>query len=314
MSDARVHHTVHEATAAAPAGVLYGLIADATQWPLFFQPCVHVEQLDFDGTRERLRMWATANGKIKSWVTSRRLDVERMRVEFTQDVPAAPTDSMSGVWTVESLGDRSRVTLEHTFTVPGDDPADVAWVKEAIRANSRAQLRQLTAPWAQLGELVLSFEDTVRINAPAELIFDFLYRAADWPGALPHVRELELTEEQPGVQVMRMGSLSIDGSAHSTESVRICFPAAGRIVYKQTETSPLLAAHTGEWSVEPDESGVDVTARHQVLLRAEAIEQVLGEGTDTAAAGRHVRDALGQAGLSVLRHAAQHAAGAVRVL
>lgn len=317
MPDARVHRSVSEVTASAPADVLYGLIADPTQWPLFFPHFVHVEQLDFDGTQERLRVWAIAGDRVTSWVSRRRLDVGRRRVEFRHDHPAAPAQSMSGVWTVQPLGDRSKVTFDCTFTVAGDAPADAAWLEQAVRVNSRAQLdalAELAERWTRLDDLVLSFEDTVRIKGPAELIFDFLYRARDWPGELPHVQTLEVVEDVPGVQVMSMGSLSTDGSAHSTESVRICFPGAGRIVYKQTRTSPLLVAHTGEWSVDPDESGVDVTARHSVLLREEGIESVLGAGTSREAAGRHVREALGQAGLLVLQHAVQHAVSSVRVL
>lgn len=316
MPDARVHRAVSEVTASAPAGVLYGLIADATQWPLFFPPCVHVEQLDFDGTRERLRMWAVTGDRVTSWVSSRHLDVGRRRVEFTQDLPADPIRTMSGVWTVEPLGDGSdgsKVTLEHTFTVDGDASVDVASVQRVVRAPLD-RLAWLAERWTRLDDLALSFEDTVRIKGPAELIFDFLYRAADWPGELPHVRTLEVAEDAPGVQVMSMGSMSGDGRAHSTESVRICFPSAGRIVYKQTRTSPLLAAHTGEWSVEPDESGVNVRARHNVLLSEDGVRQVLGEGTALAVAGRQVRDELGWAGRLVLQHAAQHAVGAVRVL
>jgi aromatase len=313
-----VHRTVHEVTAAAPAGVLYGLIADATRWPLLFPPCVHVEQLDFDGTRERLRMWATAGETVKSWVSSRSLDVERLRVEFTMDLPAAPAETMGGVWTVEPLGEHAaRVTLEHAFTVDGDVPGDVAWLERATLANSRGQLdrlAELAEDWARLDDLVWSFEDTVRVDAPAEAVFDFLYRARDWPAQLPHVNRLELVEDEPGVQVMSMGSLSLDGSAHRTESVRICFPGAQRIVYKQTRTTPLMASHTGEWSVEPDGSGVNLIARHHLLLREENIERVLGEGTDAVAAGRHLREAIGQASLSVLRHAAQYAMGTVRAL
>jgi aromatase len=318
MSDARVHRTVHEVIAAAPAGVMYGLIADATRWPLFFQPCVHVEQLDFDGKRERLRMWVTAGETVKSWVSSRHLDVERLRVEFTHDLPAAPTRSMSGVWTVVPLGEyAAKVTLEHSFTVVRDVPADVAWVEQVTRDNSRAQLdrlAELAERWTRLDDLVWSFEDTVRVDAPGEPVFDFLYRARDWPAGLPHVNRVDLVEDEPGVQLMSMGSLSVDGGAHSTESVRICFPGTQRICYKQTRTSPLLTAHTGEWSIEPDESGVNLTARHSVLLCEENMESVLGEGTDAVAAGRHVREAMGQAGLSVLRHAAQYAIDSIRVL
>ncbi|MEU5384422.1 aromatase/cyclase [Kitasatospora cineracea] len=318
MADARVHHMIHEVVAAAPAGVVYGLIADATRWPLFFPPCVHVEQLDFDGTRERLRMWVTAGEEIKSWVSSRYLDVERLQVEFTMDLPAAPAESMVGIWAVEPLGDSScRVTLEHAFTVAGDDPAAAAWVEAATVANSSSQLDRLAdiaERWARLDDLVWSFEDVVHVNAPAELVFDFLYRVENWPAGLPHVNRIDLAEDAPGVQRVSMGSLSLDGGAHSTESVRICFPGAQRIVYKQTHTSPLMAAHSGEWSIEPDESGVNLISRHDVLLREEAIEQVLGRGADALDAGRHLGEALGQASLTVLRHATQYALDSVRVL
>ncbi|MFF7394315.1 aromatase/cyclase [Streptomyces scabiei] len=317
MPEPRVHRAVSDVTASAPAGVLYGLIADATQWPLFFPPCVHVEQLDFDGSRERLRLWAVAGEKVSSWVSSRHLDVSALRVEFTQDLPEAPLTSMSGLWTVQPLGDGCRVTLEHSFTVADDTPADVAWVHEVTAANSRAQLDRLAfmaEHWRRLDDLTLSFEDTVHVRAPAELIFDFLYRARSWPAELPHVRTLEVREKAPGVQVMSMGSLTVDGTAHETESVRICFPGAGRIVYKQTRTSPLLAAHTGEWLLEPDESGVHLTARHNILLDERAVPAVLGPDTDTAQAARHVRERIGQAGLLVLQYATQHAADAVRVL
>jgi len=317
MTDTRVHRAVCEVTASAPAGVLYGLLADATQWPLFFQPCLHVEQLDFDGTHERLRMWASAGENIASWVSSRRLDVGRHRVEFCQDVTAAPVQSMRGVWTVKPLGDRCHVTLEHEFTVAGDDPADVARLKQITHTNSRAQLDRLAwlaERWARLDDLVLSFEDTLRLKGPAELVFDFLYRAADWPGQLPHVHTTQLVEDAPGVQVMTMGSTTSDGTVHRTESVRMSFPGAGRLVFKQTRTAALLAAHTGEWTVDPDESGVQVTARHTVLLREEAIEQVLGPGASVADARRHLREELGGACLAVLHHAARHATGAVRVL
>ncbi|WP_243762518.1 aromatase/cyclase [Streptomyces sp. Tu 3180] len=304
-------------TASAPAGVLYGLIADASQWPLFFQPCLHVEQLDFDGTHERLRMWAAAGEEIASWVSRRRLDVGRHRVEFHQDVTAAPVESMRGTWSVTPLGDSCRVTLEHAFTVTGDDPAAAARLERITHANSRAQLDRLAwlaERWARLDDLVLSFEDTVRLKAPAELVFDFLYRAADWPGRLPHVHGVRLTEDTLGVQVMAMDSTTGDGSAHRTESVRMCFPGAGRIVYKQTRTAPLLAAHTGEWCVDPDASGLDVTARHTVLLREDALERVLGPGATVEQARRHLREELGRASRTVLEHAAHHAAGAVRVL
>lgn len=317
MSRTREHRVVSEVTAAAPAGVLYGLIADATRWPLFVQPCLHVEQLDFDGTHERLRLWAMAGDRITSWVTHRDLDVGRRRVEFRQELTTAPVESMSGVWTVRPLGDRCQVTLEHTFTVNDDAPAHVAWVEQVTRANSMAQLERLAwlgERWAGLDDLVLSFENSVRFKGPAEVAFDFLYRAEDWPVRLPHVSGLEVSESAPGVQRMTMDSITADGATHRTESVRICFPSAGRLVYKQTRTAGLMTAHTGEWSVVPDENGVTLSARHDVLLRQDTLADVLGPGATLDDAAQHVRDELGRASLLVLTHAERFAARAVRVL
>ncbi|MEU0370875.1 aromatase/cyclase [Streptomyces sp. NPDC006283] len=318
MSAERVHATTHEVNVAAPAGVVYGLISDAVQWPLFFPPNVHVERLEFDGAGERLRMWATANGQVKSWTSRRVLDPEQRRVEFRQELPATPVKSMGGTWIVESLGaNRSKLTLLHDFTVADDAPDDVAWVERATDTNSRAELanlQQLAERWSQLDDLVLSFEDSVRVNGPAELVYDFLYRVGDWPELVPHVSRLDLTEDQPGVQIMAMDTVTSDGSTHTTESVRICFPHAGRIVYKQTATPLLMSAHTGEWSVVPDETGVTVTSQHSVVLRPENIESVLGADADVQTARRYVREALGRNSSATLNLAKKHAESAVRVL
>ncbi|MGW7413489.1 aromatase/cyclase [Streptomyces sp. NPDC054863] len=318
MSADRVHRTTHEVTVAAPAGVVYGLIGDAVRWPLFFPPNVHVEQLEFDGTTERLRMWVTANGQVKSWSSRRTLDVARHRVDFRQEVAAAPVQDMGGAWIVESRGPASsRLTLHHDFTVADDNAADVAWVERATDTNSRAELanlKQLAERWQDLDDLVISFEDSVRVNGPAELVYDFLYRVGDWPELLPHVSRLDLTEDEPGVQVMSMDTVTADGSSHTTESVRVCFPHAGRIVYKQTATPLLMSAHTGEWSVVPDATGVTVVSQHSVVLRPENIKQVLGENADVAQARRYVREALGRNSSATLALAKKHAESAVRVL
>ncbi|WP_328666202.1 aromatase/cyclase [Streptomyces sp. NBC_00322] len=318
MSDTRVHRTSHRVEVAAPAGVLYGLIADTVRWPLFFPPSIHVEQLEFDGTHERLRIWATANGRVTSWASVRSLDPELRRVDFRQQVPASSVESMGGTWIVEARGgDRSQLTLLHDFVVPGDAADQVAWVQRATDTNSRAQLdslKDMAEKWTRLDDLVLLFEDSVRVKGPAELVYDFLYRAGDWPELAPHVRRVELTEQAPGVQVMSMDASGADGAIHTTESVRICFPHAGRIVYKQTAPPALMAAHTGEWSVEPDATGVTVTAQHQVVLNEADIERVLGEGAGPAAARRRVREDLGRAGTLMLALAKQHAESAVRVL
>lgn len=318
VSGERVHRTTHSVEVAAPAGVVYGMISNAVQWPLFFPPNVHVERLEFDGRDERLRMWAVANGQVRSWLSRRVQDPEARRIDFRQQHPQAPVESMNGSWTVqERPGGTSLLTLLHDFTVIDDRPEDVSWTQRAVDTNSTAelaQLKRLAERWTRLDELVLSFEDAVRVKGPAELVYDFLYRVGDWPELVPHVARLDLTEDAPGVQVMAMDTRTADGATHTTESVRICFPHAGRIVYKQTRTPALMEAHTGEWSVLPDESGVTVISQHNVVLREEAVERVLGEGADLAQARRYVREALGRNSTATLNLAKRHAESAIRVL
>ncbi|MFB7054690.1 aromatase/cyclase [Streptomyces vinaceus] len=318
MSVQQVHRTSYSVDVNAPAGVVYGLIADTTQWPLYFPSSIHVERLDFDGSQDRFHMWVTANGSVRSWLSRRTLDATRLRIDFRQEVPAAPVVSMGGSWIVEPRGTgRSRLVLLHDFAVAGDRPADVDWTKEATDTNSRAQLatlKEAAEGWNRLDGLLLSFEDSVRITGPADLAYQFLYEAADWTDRVPHVSRVAVTEEAPGVQLLSMDTVTADGSAHTTESVRVCFPAAGRIVYKQTATPALMAAHTGEWSLIPDESGVTAVSQHSVLLREEAIERVLGPGTGPAEARTYVREALGRNSTATLTLAKRHAETAIRML
>lgn len=318
MAVERVHRTQYAVDVAAPAGVVYGLIADTTQWPLFVPASIHVERLDFDGSQDRFHMWVLANGQVRSWLSHRTLDAARRRIEFRQETPAEPVSSMGGGWTVEPLGpDRCRLNLEHDFTVAGNRLEDVAWVRRATDTNSRAELerlRETAERWNRLDDLLLTFEDSVRINGPAELVYDFLYRIADWPDLMPHVARTDVAEPRPGVQLTGVDILSADGATHTMEAVRVCFPHSGRILWKHTRPSPLADAHTGEWSVIPDEQGVQVIARHSVLLREEGIEEVLGAGADLARARAHVRETASRFSLATLEFAGQHAGTAVRTL
>ncbi|MFD7259940.1 aromatase/cyclase [Streptomyces sp. NPDC059874] len=306
----RLHHTSHTIEVAAPAGVVYGLIADAAKWPLYFPPNVHVERLAFDGVHEHLAVWATANGRATSWTSRRRLDAAARRIEFRQEVPAAPLSAMTGTWAVESLGaERSRLTLLHEFSVAGDRAEDVAWVNRATDTNSRAELgniARLGERWGRLDALVMSFEDTVHVAAPPDAVYTFLEKVADWPKLLPHVSRLEVTEEGP-VQVMSMDTLTADGASHTTDSVRVCFPEARRIVYKQTRTPALMEAHTGSWTVTADAHGTTATAQHSVVLREDAITAVLGEDADLRSARAYLRTALGRNSTATLTFAKRYA-------
>jgi aromatase len=318
MSVQQVHRTSYGVDVNAPAGVVYGLLADTTQWPLFLSPSVHVERLDFDGFQDRFHMWVTANGSVKSWLSHRTLDAPGLRIDFRQEVPAAPVVTMGGSWIVEPRGPhRSQLTLLHDFAVAGDRRADIDWTREVTDSNSRAELAQLKSAaerWNRLDGLLLSFEDSVRINGPADLAYQFLYAVGDWPQHLAHVARAVVTENEPGVQLLTTDTVAPDGAVHTTESLRVCFPHAGRIVYKQTAPPALLAAHTGEWSLIPDERGVTAVSQHSVVLREEAVESVLGPGADLAGARAYVREALGRNSTATLACAKQYAETAIRTL
>ncbi|ATZ29818.1 Polyketide cyclase / dehydrase and lipid transport (plasmid) [Streptomyces lavendulae subsp. lavendulae] len=318
MSVERVHRMSHAVDAAAPAGVLYNVVADTAPWPLFLPDTVHVERLDSTGTTDRFSQWADTDGRPRPTLWRRTLDAHRRRIDFRRERPADPVTTQGGSWSVEELAPGwSRLTLEQDITVAGNRSADVERVLASARDGARSVLGRLGAVaerWRRLDGLLLSFEDSVRIPGPGEPVHEFLYRVGSWPGRVAHVVGAEVTEVSAGVQRTSMVNLADDGSAYTTEEVRVCFPAAGRIVFKRTRPHPLLAAHAGEWSVEPDATGVTVVCRHDVLLDAGAVERMLGPGADPARAGRHVREVLGRESRATLEPAQQYARESVRSL
>lgn len=340
MSGERVHRLRHTVEVAAPAGAVFALLADTARRPLYSPHVLHVEQLDFDGVRERLRVWESAGGRIRSSLLVRVQHPHERRIEFVRRGHGTPVESMSGEWTVEEgAGGRSVVTVRHEFTVAGDRDDEAAGEGLVTGYQARAELeslRRTAESRAGVDDLVLSFEESVRVNGPGELLYDFLYRAADWPGLLPHMPRLRLTESSPGVQILDYDVRLPDGAAGTEGSVRLCFPHAGRIVFKQTLPSAPVAAHAGEWSVLPDEYGVRVIAQHTVLLDEGAVRAALSAPGKPAARGqlaasgkplsgpaspsvlelarRRVRQAIGRRSLAILELAGQHAESSVRTL
>jgi aromatase len=258
-------------------------------------------------------VWDVRADHVRSSVTRRVLRPRTRSIEFEQDdafLPGAPT---SGAWSVRPEGDgRSLVTLRH------DRPAGPGESPDALEADVRAQLamvRETAEQWERLDELLLSFEDSVHVEGPSELVYDFLYRIEDWVELIPHVEWAGVTEDQPGVQVAALDTCATEtGETVTTEAVRLCFPHAGRIVYKETVTPELIAAHSGEWYLVPEDSGVRVVSAHHVRLREEAVEAVLGEGALLVDARRQVREWLGRASTEALGLAKWHAESAVRRL
>ncbi|GHE15673.1 SRPBCC family protein [Streptomyces alanosinicus] len=313
MSSQRVHSAQHTVSVAAPAGVVYGLLADAPRWPVLLPSYVHVERIDFDGTEEDLRLWDLRYGHVRSCLSHRVLRARERRVEFEQRDALLPEGPTTGTWSVEPDGEHQcLLTLRQERPAgPGESPA-------SLQTDVRAELEALRAAaerWDRMDELLLSFEDSVYVAGSSELVYDFLYRIEDWAELVPHVEWSEVTEDQPGVQMTVLHTCATEtGETTVSEAVRLCFPAAGRIVHKETVTPDLVAAHCGEWYLEPDATGVRVVSAHTVMLRERAVEAALGGGALLVDARRYVREWLGRMSTEVLSLVRWRAESAVRRL
>jgi aromatase len=184
-------------------------------------------------------------------------------------------------------------------------------VARATDRNSEHELANLKAIAENLSraeELTIVFDDTVEIEAARPDVYDFLYRAQDWPVRLPHVSRLDLVEDTPGVQLMEMDTTTADGSVHTTRSVRVCF-ANTTIVYKQLRLPALMTVHNGRWTLEDTPAGVRATSTHTVVIKEDAVTAVLGEQATVQDAKRFVRKALGTNSTATLMRAKEYAEG-----
>jgi aromatase len=306
--------TEHSIAVDAPADDIYRVLSDVSQWPTIFPPTIHAEQAEsITEHEERIRIWATANGEMRSWTSRRVLDPAARRIDFRVEVVKDPIASMGGTWIVEPSGGGALVRLLHDFRAVDDDPERLAWVQKAVDTNSTSELAALketleTTVGARR-EQTFSFADSVTIDGAAEDVFEFIDRADLWTQRLPHVARVLLTEDEPGVQVLEMDTRAPDGSTHTTKSVRICFPRQ-RIVYKQIALPALMSLHAGEWRLEPDPArpgSVLATSHHTVRIARERIADVLGADADLAKARTLVRETLGANSKITLQHAKQFA-------
>ncbi|MGW4125908.1 aromatase/cyclase [Nocardia sp. NPDC004711] len=300
----------HNIAIAAPPSEVYRLLAEVENWPRLFPPSVYVTRLEHDGNEERIQIWATANGEAKNWISRRILDPEALRITFWQEVSAPPVAQMNGTWIIEPQGEHTHLRLLHSYWAIDDDPAGLDWIEKAVDENSRAELPGLKAAVESAvgtSDLTLAFVDSVRIAGAASDVYDFVNEADRWTERLPHVAAVELTETTPGVQVLRMDTLTKDGSRHTTESVRVCFPR-DRIVYKQTTLPALMDLHTGHWEFQQNPDGTTTaSSQHTVILRADRISEILGPDAGVPEARTFVREALGANSRATLDHAKNYA-------
>ncbi|WP_040797404.1 aromatase/cyclase [Nocardia higoensis] len=310
MTTQTTREVEHAITVAAPPSEVYRLLAEVENWPRLFPPSVYVTRLEFEGNEERIQIWATANGEVKTWISRRVLDPEALRITFWQEVSAPPVAHMSGTWIIEPHGEGTHLRLLHSYSAIDDDPEGLAWIEKAVDDNSKAELPGLEAAVesaVRTTELTLSFVDSVEIDGAADDVYDFVDQADRWSERLPHVAAVELTETTPGVQTLRLETRTKDGSTHTTESVRVCFPRR-RIAYKQTTLPALLDLHTGYWEFEENAEGVTTaSSQHTVIIKAERITEILGPDAGVPEARAFLREALGGNSRATLNHAKNHA-------
>jgi aromatase len=299
-------HLEHSIAVSAAPSAAFRVIADAVNWPLVFLPTIHLERDDLGGGEERIHVWALANDEVKAWTSIRNLDPERLTVQFRQEKSSPPIGAMSGEWIVEAQGDGgSLVRLLHDFSAIDDDPAALQWIADATDRNSQTELATLKAAAEQADErdsLIVQWDDSVPSTGAAADAYEFVWNAREWPSRLPHVSKMTLEEPEPNVQVMEMDTVTKDGSAHTTRSIRVGFPGR-KIVYKQTTPPTLLSVHTGHFLIEDAPEGFLLTSRHAAMIKPEAIAGVLGAEATLQDAREYIESALTANSRVTMEHA-----------
>lgn len=295
---------------------MYRLIAEVENWPRIFPPTIHVDHVERGEKEERIRIWAIANGEPKNWTSQRTLDAAALRIGFRQEISTPPVAAMGGTWVIEPLSAaESRVRLLHDYRAVDDDPKNMEWIDNAVDRNSRSELAALKdnveLAAAQSQELLLSFEDSVRINGSAKDAYDFINEAHLWAERLPHVATVRLDEDTPGLQTLEMDTRAKDGSTHTTKSIRVTFPHH-KVAYKQITLPALMSLHTGYWTfVEREEAdGTVVTtasSQHTVVIKPENIVRILGPEAGVPEARDYVQGALSTNSLATLGHTKDYA-------
>jgi aromatase len=312
-----VHSTVHSATVPGDAASIYRWLEDVTRWPDLFGPTVHAVRIEGDDSAELIRLWALANGEVRTWESRRDLDPGRRRIVFRQAAPKSPLASMSGSWTVrEQEQGHCEVVLTHEYSFSDPTSPLIDFVDRAVEGNSVAELGALARVFAEENRYDestgISFTDTVELDAPARSVYDFIDRADLWPARLPHVTDATL-KTHGDIQELSMVTRSRDGGSHPTASVRIAFPRTMRMAYKQTTLPPVLRSHSGSWAIESlGEGRCRASATHTVFLDMERARADYPDST-IAELKALVRGNLGTNSRQTLASAQEHYAARASV-
>lgn len=292
--------TVQSVDCAAPAAGYYVLVADPMTWPVLFPGALDVRPLDGAG---RFEVDTLVGDRVQTAVICVDPDPDRLTVGVRSDGPSAPVAN-SG-WEFQPGTDGgSRIVLHRRYEPEG---------AEGYGISELAALRELGAGGHPVDELVFSFADRVELEVGVAEAYSFVDRSDRWPNVLPHVSRVVLDESRPGVQVMEMDTVTVDGHTHTTRSVRLCRPSR-RIAYTQLVPPALLLGHSGVWEFAAAGAVTVVTARHSMAINPVAVAEVLGSERTVADARQYLRDLLGANSRATLAHAGRGAptADAVR--
>lgn len=281
---------------AAPAAVVFDLLVDVSAWPQLFTSIIHAER-DVTDTGDVVQAWQLRDGeRVIGTRSHRAVDPDRHRISWNDERVDGSTVT-TGQWEV-TAADADAVTVTVRRELAADAVQDASWY-EGADAALLAELKSALDRHEELDQLMISFEDPLFIDGDVAEVYDVLYRADLWPSKFPHVKRIDMTEDVPNVQFFDMDTVTPDGRAHTTRSVRLCFPT-GKIVYKQISLPPLLTAHIGHWLFTETPEGLIASARHAATIKPSALP-MLGEGTTVADARRYLRRVLSANSTSNLR-------------
>ncbi len=140
MAELRIRTVRHTIRVAAPPQRVYQLVANVDHWPHMFDTVLAVEHIGWSGTGERVRFWGTFGERRGSWVSAREVNPRRMQMRFRQERAAHPLASLGGLWGIVPKGAGAVVTLDHYYTVVGDDPVEAQRLADTIGENATDML------------------------------------------------------------------------------------------------------------------------------------------------------------------------------
>lgn len=108
-------HTENHILIKAPAGRVYELAARVEDWPRILPHYRYVDLIDpavgGDRRSRLVKMGATRSHVPVSWTSVQHLDPRKRRVRYRH--VAGVTRGMDVLWTLEPVGEGTRVTIEH---------------------------------------------------------------------------------------------------------------------------------------------------------------------------------------------------------